>query len=107
MKSITDFRKIKSYVSIAKAAGEEGSIVERYKTFVEDDMFDISQLEIDTARVHKAATNISRDASKLRAAIDELMLEEYIGEDEFWKELERLAETILRKVKNADRRRFA
>lgn len=107
MKSITDFRKIKSYVSIAKAAGAEDSIVERYKAFVEDDMFDIAQLEIDTARVHKAATNISRDASKLRAALDGIMLEEYIGEDEFWKELERLAETILRKVKNADRRRFA
>ena len=107
MKSITDFRKIKAYVSIAKAAGEESLIVDRYKIFIEDDEFGLSELEIDTARVHKTASNISRDAAKLRVALEDISLEEFIGEDEFWKELEKLAESILRKVKNADRRRFA
>lgn len=105
MKSITDFRKIKSYVAIARAAGEEESIIERYKRFVDDDEMDLVELEIDTARVHKRASTLARDATKLRTAIDELAVTEFLGEEGLWFELEKLADAILKKVRNADRRR--
>lgn len=107
MKSITDFRKIKAYVAIARAAGEEQLIVERYTKFVDDDEFDIVDLEIDTARVHKQAATLIRDASKLRTTLEALTVREYLGEEDLWSELEKLAEAILQKVKNADRRRSA
>ena len=105
MKSITDFRKIKSYVAIARAAGEEGLIIERYKKFIDDDEMDLVDLEIDTARVHKRASVLTSDATKLRIAVDELAVAEFLGEESLWSELERLADTILKKVRNADRRR--
>lgn len=106
MKSITDFRKIKAYVAIAKAAGEEQEIIDRYTRFVEDDSVALSDLEIDAARVHKKAATLIRDAGKLRAALDELIVREYLGEEDLWSELEKLAQLILTKSKNADRRRF-
>jgi ParB family chromosome partitioning protein len=107
MKSITDFRKIKAYVAIAKAADQEDLVVDRYKRFVDDDTFNLADLEIDTARVHKYATTISREASKLRTALEEIVVKEFLGEEELWSELEKLSDAILKKVQNADRRRPA
>ncbi|WP_112383589.1 ParB/RepB/Spo0J family partition protein [Sphingomonas carotinifaciens] len=105
LRSITDFRKIKAYVAIAKAAGQEDVIVKRYRDFIDDDTYDLTALEIDTARVHKHATTITKDALKLRQSLEELLIGEYLGEDNFWVELEKLAATIYAKVKHADRRR--
>lgn len=105
LKSITDFRKIKAYVAIAKAAGQEDVIVKRYKDFVDDDSYDLAELEIDTARVHKHATSIAKEALKLRQTLEDLLIGEYLGEDSFWLELEKLAVAINLKVKHADRRR--
>ena len=107
MKSITDFRKIKSFVAIARASGAEAEIVERYKRFVQDDEMLLADLEIDTARVHKRATTITREAAKLRVALSELTVDQYLGEEELWVELEKLAHAILSKAKNADRRPVA
>ncbi len=105
LKSITDFRKIKSFVAIAKAANQEDTIVKRYKSFVDDDGYDLSELEIDTARVHKHASSIAKEALKLRQSLDDLLVAEYLGEDAFWVELEKLSAAINIKIKNADRRR--
>lgn len=107
MKSITDFRKIKAFVAIAKAAGQEQAIIDKFKLFVENDDFDISDLEIGAARVHKQAQVIGREARKLREALDDLLIAEYLGEEDLWVELERLADAIRKKMKNADRRRIA
>ena len=106
MKSITDFRKIKAFVAIARAAGQENEIIDRFKTFVDDDNFLIEDLEIDTARVHKHARTIGRSAIKLREQLDEMSVDEYLGEEGLWEELERLANAILKKAADADRRRI-
>jgi ParB family chromosome partitioning protein len=107
LKSITDFRKIKAYVSIAKAASQEDLIVKRYKQFVDDDTYNLTELEIDTARIHKQATSIAKEALKLRQTLEDLLIKEYLGEDDFWIELEKLAAAINSKVKHADRRHAA
>jgi hypothetical protein len=57
-KAITDFRKIKQYISIARAAGHEDEILRRLKEFIANDNMTISDLEIDTARVHRHASNL-------------------------------------------------
>ena len=105
MKSITDFRKIKSYVAIAKAAGREDQIISRFKDFVEDDNYEIDDLEIGVATIHKQATTMTRSASKLRELIDDLAVDEFLGEESLWVELEKLADSILKKAASADRRR--
>jgi hypothetical protein len=107
MKSITDFRKIKAYVAIAKAAGREEQIVARFKDFVDDDTYLIDDLEIGIAAIHKQATTMTRSASKLRELIDNLAVDEFLGEESFWVELEKLADSIRKKAASADRRRVA
>lgn len=106
LKSITDFRKIKACVSIAKAAKKEDIIVKRFKQFIEDDSMDISELEIDTAKIHKQAKQALGSAKKLRTWLEELDVESFIGEEEFWRELEKLVVQINKSIKNADRRIF-
>jgi ParB/RepB/Spo0J family partition protein len=107
MKSITDFRKIKAFVAIAKAAGREDQIVSKFKTFVEDDTYLLDDLEIGVATIHKQATTLMRNAGKLRELIDSLEVEEFLGEEGLWVELEKLASAILKKAASADRRRVA
>lgn len=104
LKAITDFRKIKACVSIAKAAGKEEIIVRRFVQFVKDDTMDIAELEIDAAKIHKQANSALRDAKKLRTWLEELEVNSFVGEEEFWRELERLMITINKSIKNADRR---
>jgi len=106
-KSITDFRKIKSYVAIAKAVAKEAVLINRHKKFIDDDEYDLHSLEIDTARIHKSASGASADAAKLRLFLKEIDIQEYLGEENFWIELERLRQAIEVSLKHADRRRFA
>jgi hypothetical protein len=107
MKSITDFRKIKQYVAIARGAGREDEIIDLFTRFVEDDAMRLEDLEIDVARVHKVAQTLARSAAKLRGLVDDIAVDEYIGEESLWLELEKLADTILKKAANADRRRVS
>jgi ParB/RepB/Spo0J family partition protein len=107
MKAITDFRKIKQYVAIARGAGREDEIIDRFSKFVEDDLMQLDELEIDVARVHKHAQTLTRNAVKLRTLVDEIAVDEYIGEESLWLELEKLVEAILKKAGNADRRRLS
>lgn len=106
MRAITDFRKIKAYIAIARAAGREDEIIDRFKRFVDDDNFRIEDLEIDVARVHKQARTLSRDALKLRQLVEDLSVDEFRGEEDLWLELEKLADVILKKSLDADRRRI-
>lgn len=105
-KSITDFRKIKSYVAIAKAAGKEIEIVSKYREFVEDDNLSFESLEIDAARVHKKAKVIRRDCEKVRGHLMDISIDEFVGEEDLWEEMEKLVDVLVRKIKDADRRRF-
>jgi ParB family chromosome partitioning protein len=61
-KSITDFRKIKQYLTAARLADQEAAILKKLERFIEDDEKDISSLEIDAARIRRRATKLSRDA---------------------------------------------
>lgn len=103
-KSITDFRKIKQYITSARNSGHDAQILLLFHKFLLDDNLDISDLEIDTARVHRAASNVVRSVTKLRAQLDDVSVEDFFGEDELWVELERLGELIRAKLAEADRR---
>lgn len=104
MKSITDFRKIKSYVAIAKAVGREEEIIDKFTAFVEDDTYPIEELEIGVATIHKHATTMTRGAVRLRELVDNLTVDEFRGEEDLWIELEKLVRSILKKAASADRR---
>lgn len=103
-KSITDFRRIKSYISIAKSAGKEDEVRRRFRALLESDDVEIGYLEIDTARVHREASRLSQAALELAQSIRGLRTDEFLGEEPFWRSLERLLQTIQLKIEDAERR---
>lgn len=104
LKAITDFRKIKQYIAISRAAGAEADFISAFERFVFDDKVDLSTLEIGVAAVHKTAEGISRSVMRLREEIAGLEIIEFIGEEKLWRELEHLLDTVRRVLASADRR---
>jgi hypothetical protein len=103
-KAVTDFRKIKQYISIARAAGNDELIAERLRKYIFDDTLKIASLEIDTARVHREARELTKSVSEIAESIRTLDVREFLGEQELWRELERLLRVLQRQLEAADRR---
>lgn len=103
-KSLTDFRKIKSFISIARAAGKEDEIRDRFEKFLASDKIEFEYLEIDAARVHREAKNLADQAVDLGAAIKAIRTSEYLGEEKFWRSLESLVQSLSAKIRDAGRR---
>jgi hypothetical protein len=104
LKSVTDFRKIKQYLTAARAADQEKQVLERLRRLLDDDNRDISYLEIDVAQVRKTAKKFTRDLLKLQTSLKAIDADDYIGEEELWDELENLLTLIKKKLAEADRR---
>jgi ParB family chromosome partitioning protein len=103
-RSLTDFRKIKQYITIARIAGYEDDILDRLHNLLLNDHVDIDDLEIDTARVHRRASILIRTVSKLMTELRAVDADSFFGEDDLWVELERLATLVGEKLSEADRR---
>jgi len=103
-KSITDFRQIKQYLAAARAADQQKTILSHLGKFIDDDSKDLSYLEIDAARIRREATATVRLVERLRATLDDMDAEEFLGEEALWKELEELLASVKKKLAAADRR---
>ncbi len=103
-KAITDFRKVKQHITVARMAGHEEEVVKRLYRLITDDNVEIDDLEIDTAKVHRTASILVRTVSKLMNELRNIDSESYFGEEDLWKELESLAELVREKLSQADRR---
>lgn len=103
-KSITDFRKVKQYLVVARAANKEAEILERLGLLIDDDNLQISDLEIDTAKIHREAANLVRTLSRIEKDIDALDADQFLGEEDLWRQLEALVKKISEKLNSADRR---
>jgi ParB family transcriptional regulator, chromosome partitioning protein len=104
LKSVTDFRKVKQYLTTARAAGQEKLVLGKLKKLLDDDERDISSLEIDVAIIRKAAKKFARDLIKIQASLSEINADDYLGEENLWNELENLFNLIKKKLAEADRR---
>ena len=76
----------------------------KFKKFVFDDDIGISYLEIGAARIHREAGKIVKVLGNLFDDLQKIEVAEFFGEEELWKELERLRALIRRKLASADRR---
>lgn len=103
-KSIIDFRKIKQFISVARAAGQEKELLERLHALIDDDNVSIADLEIDVARAHREAVTLTRSVTRLRDDLALLDTDQFFGEEELWTELEKLIEILRAKFAKADRR---
>jgi len=89
-RSVTDFRKIKAYLTAARKTGAEDQLLAKLHQFISDPDMVISDLEVDEARIHTEADSMSRQISRLRSMITALDAEEFIAEEGLWEELEAL-----------------
>lgn len=105
IKAITDFRAIKQHLTAATKANQVRRVQKRFQEFLENDNLPIQHLEISSATVQRKAKALTRTASKLCDEINKIEAMDFYGEEDFWLELERLADVIQRKLKEADRRR--
>ena len=104
MKAITDFRKIKQFITAARATDQEKRLLNRLHQFLEDDNFDLEHLSIRQAQIHKTARKFTQALTTIHHQLRDLEPKEFYGEEEMWRELERLLHTIQRKLRDADRR---
>jgi ParB family transcriptional regulator, chromosome partitioning protein len=103
-KSVTDFRRIKQYISVARASGKSDLIGQKLYEFVYDDKLGVSHLEIDVARIHRQANSLARTVSRIADELRALDVREFFGEQELWEQLEHLMRVIQRQLAAADRR---
>ena len=104
LKAITDFRKIKQFIAAARNAGQEQKLVNRLHEFLEDDKLDLEHLSIEQAKIYQTAHRFTMAITKVHQQLRDLKPKEFYGEEEMWRELERLLHTIKRKLRDADRR---
>jgi len=81
-KAITDFRKIKQYLTIARLADQEAAVLKKFKKLLDDDNVDFSTLEVDAARIHREATSLVKRVTDLRAMLDDLDVDSFIAEED-------------------------
>ena len=103
LRAITDFRKIKQHITTARAADQTDRLLVRLKEFLDDDELDIEHLAITRAKIHRTAVTLTKTLSKVHEQLKDLDPKNFYGEEEMWMELERLLQTIQRKLRDADR----
>ena len=74
------------------------------KEFTYDDSLTLDHLVIQSASVSASTQKLLNSVVKLEEAIKEINVNEYYGEEELWKSLERIVEVIQKKLRAAGRR---
>jgi ParB/RepB/Spo0J family partition protein len=103
-RSVTDFRKIKAYLTAARKTGNEAQLLTKLRRFIGDPKMTINDLEVDEARIHTEAETLTRQISRLRLAITALDPDEFIAEEGLWQELEALLSALKAKLEAGERR---
>lgn len=103
-RSVTDFRKIKAYLTAARKAGTEAQLLEKLRRFIDDPEMMIRDLEVDEARIRSEAETLTRQISRLREVITALDPDEFVAEEGLWEELESLLSDVKAKLEAGERR---
>lgn len=103
-KAVTDFRRIKSYLTSARKSGKEEETLDRLRDLVYSDDVTINDLEVDEARIHKTADGLIRSLSKLETDLLALDSDEFAAEEDLWKRIESFIIALREKLLSAERR---
>lgn len=105
IKAVTDFRLIKQYITNARRIGALVEFSERLKHFASTHEAPISHLEMEEATIHAEAKTVTARVEALEQLIRELDVQKFYGEEDLWRSLTRLIETLTSKLREADKRR--
>ena len=100
IKSVTDFRIVKQYVSNAVKANKVSAISKRLQQFADQPELTPDHLNIESAAASATAKKLLKSANSLYEQIDSLEVDEYFGEKDLWKRLSALAKLIQGKLKD-------
>jgi ParB/RepB/Spo0J family partition protein len=104
VKSVTDFRLVKQYITNARRYKKLPELAQKLKKFAEDPNEPLSALKIESADVAAEARRILGEVVSLHDIVVTLDVEKFFGEKALWDELERLRNSIGVKLREADRR---
>ena len=104
IKAVTDFRKVKQHIANANRAGKLQGLSRKLEEFVETSELTPDHLIIPAASVSAQARSLQTKVQQIGEALNDLEVEEYVGEEELWVALESLLTTIRRCLAAAGRR---
>lgn len=104
IRSVTDFRMLKQYVTNAFHIGKGSMIERRLFAFVQDHSLTLDTLNLEGAELAKTLKRTLLDVQRFDASLKEIDVQEMYGSEELWDALERIVETIRHKLLQAGRR---
>lgn len=104
IKAVTDFRKVKQYLSNARKAGKVTAVSKKFREFVGRIELGPEHLAIASASVASSARSLHREIEKITKTLTTLDVEEYGGEEDLWKAIESLLRVIRKCLAKAERR---
>lgn len=104
IRSVTDFRLLKQYVTNAVHIGKAALIDRRLHDFVQDDSLTLDYLNLEGAELAKNLKRTLVGVQKFEVSIKEIDVQEMYGSEELWDALEQIVETIRQKLRQAGRR---
>lgn len=106
IKAVTDFRLVKQHITNARRIKAVRKFSNRLQRFAEEHDRHLTSLEIQEASVHAEAKTLTKKVSSIEILIRELDAEQFYGEEELWKAIADLVDTLEEKLKEADKRRI-
>jgi ParB family transcriptional regulator, chromosome partitioning protein len=104
IRSVTDFRLLKQYVTNAFHIGNGNLIARRLEEFSKDDSLTLDYLNLEGAELAKTLKRTLTNVHKFETSIKEIDVQEMYGSEELWDALEQIVETIRQKLRQAGRR---
>jgi ParB/RepB/Spo0J family partition protein len=104
LRSVTDFRKVKQYITNAVKAGKTKVITDRLQEFAEQPTLPVEHLAIQAAAVGVRVRQITSVVKKLEVMLRNLNASAFYAEEALWKRLEALAQLIRVKLAEVERR---
>jgi ParB/RepB/Spo0J family partition protein len=104
LKSVTDFRKVKQYITNAVKAGKVSAVSHRLREFAENPNVPIEHLSIPAANVSGKVREVTGMATKLEQFLKNIEVDDYYAEEELWVLLERISQLIRLKLSEVGRK---
>lgn len=105
IRSVTDFRVVKQYITNARRAGILGRLSTRLHRFGAEVDAPLDILDLPAASRGKEALVLTKKIVQIEGLVSDLDVEAFYGEEKLWEALGRLAKVIEKKLKSADKRR--
>jgi ParB family transcriptional regulator, chromosome partitioning protein len=104
IRSVTDFRLVKQYVTSAVHIRKRKTITKRLREFLMNDSVPLEYLNLEGAELAKTVRRTLGSVDKFDELVRDIDVEELYGEEELWDALRRVIESIKQKFREAGRR---